>query len=220
MNAKARALGMRSTRYVEPTGLSRANVASPEDLAKLVLAVERHPLSTALFHGPAFFDPAGARPHRLPQHQPAHCESGLEDPPAKDRLHRRGGPMHDPACGCQRPADDHGVPRRARKIFTGCRCEQRPFLAVQAQSVGPALSWKGSRPAAHFKRTPRIALPITISNLVSCTDMPNPIVSRPSNPFARAAAAMLIALLAVVTAAAAPAPVPVTRRARRRIRPR
>jgi len=44
MNAKARALGMRSTRYVEPTGLSRANVASPEDLAKLVLAVERHPL--------------------------------------------------------------------------------------------------------------------------------------------------------------------------------
>ena len=44
MNAKARALGMHSTRYVEPTGLSRANVASPEDLAKLVLAVERHPL--------------------------------------------------------------------------------------------------------------------------------------------------------------------------------
>lgn len=29
MNAKARFLGMRSTRYVEPTGLSRANVASP-----------------------------------------------------------------------------------------------------------------------------------------------------------------------------------------------
>jgi D-alanyl-D-alanine endopeptidase (penicillin-binding protein 7) len=44
MNAKARALGMRSTHYVEPTGLSRANVASPEDLAKLAIAVERHPL--------------------------------------------------------------------------------------------------------------------------------------------------------------------------------
>lgn len=44
MNAKARALGMRRTRYVEPTGLSSANVSSPADLAKLVVAVEKHPL--------------------------------------------------------------------------------------------------------------------------------------------------------------------------------
>lgn len=38
MNAKAQALGMRSTRFVEPTGLSPQNVASPRDLSKLVLA--------------------------------------------------------------------------------------------------------------------------------------------------------------------------------------
>ena len=38
MNAKARALGMSSARFVEPTGLSSGNVASPRDLAKLVLA--------------------------------------------------------------------------------------------------------------------------------------------------------------------------------------
>jgi len=44
MNAKARALGMLRTRYVEPTGLSSANVSSPQDLAKLVIAVERHAL--------------------------------------------------------------------------------------------------------------------------------------------------------------------------------
>ncbi len=44
MNAKARALGMGSTRYVEPTGLSSANVSTPEDLAKLVVAVEKHAL--------------------------------------------------------------------------------------------------------------------------------------------------------------------------------
>ncbi len=42
MNARARALGMRSTRYVEPTGLSSANVSSPEDLARLVVAVEKN----------------------------------------------------------------------------------------------------------------------------------------------------------------------------------
>ena len=38
MNARAKALGMKSARFVEPTGLSAANVASPEDLAKLVRA--------------------------------------------------------------------------------------------------------------------------------------------------------------------------------------
>ena len=44
MNAKARALGMLSTRYVEPTGLSSANVSTPQDLAKLVVAAQRHAL--------------------------------------------------------------------------------------------------------------------------------------------------------------------------------
>jgi D-alanyl-D-alanine endopeptidase (penicillin-binding protein 7) len=38
MNAKARELGMGSARFVEPTGLSDENVASPEDLSKLVMA--------------------------------------------------------------------------------------------------------------------------------------------------------------------------------------
>ena len=38
MNAKAKALGMKTARFVEPTGLSSNNVASPEDLARLVVA--------------------------------------------------------------------------------------------------------------------------------------------------------------------------------------
>jgi D-alanyl-D-alanine endopeptidase (penicillin-binding protein 7) len=44
MNAKARSLGMTRTRYVEPTGLSSANVSTAGDLAKLVVAAQRHPL--------------------------------------------------------------------------------------------------------------------------------------------------------------------------------
>ncbi|QYF92610.1 D-alanyl-D-alanine endopeptidase [Massilia sp. PAMC28688] len=44
MNARARALGMKRTRFVEPTGLSSANVSSPEDLAKLTMAAQRQPL--------------------------------------------------------------------------------------------------------------------------------------------------------------------------------
>jgi D-alanyl-D-alanine endopeptidase (penicillin-binding protein 7) len=41
MNAKARELGMTSARFVEPTGLSDENVASPEDLSKLVMAAAK-----------------------------------------------------------------------------------------------------------------------------------------------------------------------------------
>jgi serine-type D-Ala-D-Ala endopeptidase (penicillin-binding protein 7) len=43
MNAKARELGMTSAHFVEPTGLSDENVASPEDLSKLVMAAAKVP---------------------------------------------------------------------------------------------------------------------------------------------------------------------------------
>ena len=41
MNAKAKELGMTSAHFVEPTGLSSDNVASPEDLSKLVMAAAK-----------------------------------------------------------------------------------------------------------------------------------------------------------------------------------
>lgn len=44
MNAKAKALGMANTHYVDSTGLSSQNVATARDLAKLVVAAYRHPL--------------------------------------------------------------------------------------------------------------------------------------------------------------------------------
>ena len=44
MNDKARALGMTSSTFVEPTGLSSGNVASPRDLAVLVNAAYHVPL--------------------------------------------------------------------------------------------------------------------------------------------------------------------------------
>jgi serine-type D-Ala-D-Ala endopeptidase (penicillin-binding protein 7) len=42
MNAKARALGMTTARFVEPTGLSSDNVASAQDLSKLVAAASEN----------------------------------------------------------------------------------------------------------------------------------------------------------------------------------
>ncbi len=44
MNAKAKELGMNDTHYVEPTGLSSENVSSARDLAKLVMAAQKHPV--------------------------------------------------------------------------------------------------------------------------------------------------------------------------------
>ncbi len=43
MNAKAQLLGMSSSRFVDPTGLSSRNVASAEDLARLVNAASQNP---------------------------------------------------------------------------------------------------------------------------------------------------------------------------------
>ncbi|MGF6276004.1 D-alanyl-D-alanine endopeptidase (penicillin-binding protein 7) [Massilia sp. UYP11] len=44
MNAKARALGMKDTRYVDTSGLSSRNVSSARDLVKLVMAAHEDPL--------------------------------------------------------------------------------------------------------------------------------------------------------------------------------
>jgi D-alanyl-D-alanine endopeptidase (penicillin-binding protein 7) len=43
MNHRAIVLGMMTTRFTDPTGLSTGNVSSPEDLAKLVWAAARNP---------------------------------------------------------------------------------------------------------------------------------------------------------------------------------
>ena len=63
MNEKARELGMTSTWFVEPTGLSSRNVSSAVDLAGLVRAASQHPLikeySTALS---LTVEAGGARP--------------------------------------------------------------------------------------------------------------------------------------------------------------
>ena len=44
MNAKAAELGMTNAHFADPTGLSSDNVASPEDLTKLVMAASQNPV--------------------------------------------------------------------------------------------------------------------------------------------------------------------------------
>jgi serine-type D-Ala-D-Ala endopeptidase (penicillin-binding protein 7) len=44
MNSRARALGMKDTRYVDPTGLSEDNQSTARDVARLVAAASREPM--------------------------------------------------------------------------------------------------------------------------------------------------------------------------------
>ncbi|GGJ95115.1 D-alanyl-D-alanine endopeptidase [Pseudomonas matsuisoli] len=53
MNAKAKALGMTRTRYVEPTGLSEKNVSTANDLVKLLKATKQYPMIEELSATPS-----------------------------------------------------------------------------------------------------------------------------------------------------------------------
>ncbi|WP_113625711.1 D-alanyl-D-alanine endopeptidase [Pectobacterium peruviense] len=72
MNAKARALGMTHTRYVEPTGLSIDNVSTARDLTKLLIASKQYPLlsqlSTTQEKTATFTHPAYSLPFRNTNH--------------------------------------------------------------------------------------------------------------------------------------------------------
>ncbi|MEN3365509.1 MAG: hypothetical protein V7606_2783 [Burkholderiales bacterium] len=61
MNAKAKALGMTDTRYVDSTGLSSHNVASARDLAKLTVAAYQHPVIREYSTSPKYVVDAGRR---------------------------------------------------------------------------------------------------------------------------------------------------------------
>ena len=61
MNSRAAALGMRDTRYVEPTGLSSSNRASAVDLATLVAAASQDPLLRQLTTSQGYEVAVGSR---------------------------------------------------------------------------------------------------------------------------------------------------------------
>ena len=61
MNKKAHELGMTHAHFVEPTGLSSENVASPEDLSKLVAAASKNPIIREYSTDPGFDVRVGRR---------------------------------------------------------------------------------------------------------------------------------------------------------------
>ncbi len=61
MNARAQSLGMKNTRYAEPTGLSSANQSTAQDLALLVAAASRDSLLRDLSTSPTYTALVGNR---------------------------------------------------------------------------------------------------------------------------------------------------------------
>jgi len=63
MNRKAMELGMLSTHFEDPTGLTDENVSSPEDLAQMVLAADGYPMiRDATTSSSRIVRPSGRRP--------------------------------------------------------------------------------------------------------------------------------------------------------------
>ena len=95
MNAKAKALGMTRTHYVEPTGLSELNVSSANDLLKLLKASQQYPLIGQFSTHPRE-DPGPAQAQLHPgfsQHQQPGAQAQLEHPADQDRLYQRRRPL-------------------------------------------------------------------------------------------------------------------------------
>src|ERR1700688_4385737 len=61
MNAKAGKLGMTSAHFVDPAGLSSENVASAEDLSKLVVAASENPIIREYSTDRGYAVPVGRR---------------------------------------------------------------------------------------------------------------------------------------------------------------
>ena len=68
MNAKAAALGMTAAHFVDPTGLSSDNVASPEDLSKLVMAARENAHIREYSTDPSYTVRVRRHSGRVPQH--------------------------------------------------------------------------------------------------------------------------------------------------------
>lgn len=63
MNAKAHELGMKNTRFLDPTGLNSGNVSTAQDLVKMVLAAQDYePIHKATTSTSHIVEPAGYRP--------------------------------------------------------------------------------------------------------------------------------------------------------------
>ena len=85
MNAKAAALGMHDTRYVEPTGLSSSNQSSAQDLTRLVKAASLHPIIRELSTSREAAVPVGRRTVQF------HSTNGLVRNPEWDIVLQKTG---------------------------------------------------------------------------------------------------------------------------------
>ena len=115
MNAKARELGMTSAHFVEPTGLSDENVASPEDLSKLVMAAAKVPA-----------DPRVLDRQRL-------RGAGRPAPGAASAIPTRWSASPTGTSSCRRPATSR---RPGRCLVMQTVIEDRTIVIVLLNSFG------------------------------------------------------------------------------------
>lgn len=138
MNAKAQALGMTHTRYVEPTGLSVHNVSTARDLTKLLIASEQYPLigqlSTTKEETATFAHPAYSLPFRNTNHLVYRDNWNIQL--TKNGFTNAMRPLPDYAHGDQPTPGGAGGDGCLRQIYPLCR--RQPFAHVDRDREGDA----------------------------------------------------------------------------------
>ena len=126
MNAKAAALGMTNSHFVDPTGLSSQNVASPEDLSKLVIAASHNSTIREYSTDSALCREGPPAHGRIPQHRQPGGEPDLEHHRAEDRLHRRGRQVPGDGGRHRRPLGRHRAAGFLGQVHArrGCQADQ------------------------------------------------------------------------------------------------
>ncbi len=122
MNAKARKLGMTSAHFVDPAGLSCDNVASAEDLSKLVVAASENPVIREYSTDPGYEVRVGRKMLRVPQYQCPREQPDLEHHCPEDGLHQRSRSL--PRDAGRHPGSHcgHRPPELRRQEHPGGRC--------------------------------------------------------------------------------------------------
>lgn len=110
MNAKARALGMTNTRFVESTGLSPENVSTARELTALVRAAREAPLISEITRESVYRTNGGAQKSQFVRNTNLLLDGFLNKPPYKIALAKTGSLNEAGYCfALSVDEDNHGV---------------------------------------------------------------------------------------------------------------
>src|SRR5712692_5627885 len=140
MNAKAAALGMSDSHFVDPTGLSRYNVSSARDLVKLVRTAHEYPLIREYSTHERTTVQVYGRPMSF-----RNTNGLVRSSQWEIGLHQRGGTLPRDAGASRFEGPDRGAAQLVGQAIAGRRRQPHPQVARDPRRPRPyqLASWPG-----------------------------------------------------------------------------